>query len=111
MGSPSGGTTSSAAPPDLASLFSGISPQGSAISAVTGLPAPPALTPPAAPQFGDLPTYQQPAADPLMASLGLTSQTADMTATMQEAKLDTASLLARYGARMAVTGVNISPLR
>lgn len=60
--------------------------------------------PPATPDPG-LPVYQKPNVDPLMNAMMQSAENAEIAALRDRAKMDTASLLARYGTRMAFAGI------
>jgi hypothetical protein len=50
------------------------------------------------------PTYQAPPEDPTVTALKAKAQADDMTALQNTAGIDTASLMARYGTRLAMAG-------
>ncbi len=50
------------------------------------------------------PQYQQPPPDPTITALNAKAQTDDVAALQQTASIDTASLMARYGTRLAMAG-------
>lgn len=52
----------------------------------------------------DAPKYQQPATDPAFAALQKSSQQQDIDAIEAKAQGDTSSILARYGASLALAG-------
>lgn len=52
-----------------------------------------------------LPVYEKPNIDPMMKNLMSSAENAEIAALRDRAKLDTASLLARYGTRMAFSGI------
>lgn len=54
----------------------------------------------------DAPQYKQPALDPAYATLMQQSQQQDIAAIKTGVQMDTASLLARYGTRLAIAGMN-----
>lgn len=54
----------------------------------------------------DAPKYQQPPTDPTITALAAKAQTDDITAMQTTAGIDTASIMARYGTRLAQAGAN-----
>lgn len=50
------------------------------------------------------PTYQQPPIDPTVAALSTKAQSDDIAALQQTAQIDTSSIMARFGTRMAISG-------
>ena len=58
----------------------------------------------------DAPQYQAPPPDPTVTALNAKAQSDDIAATQQTAQLDTASLMARYGTRLAMAGASNIPL-
>lgn len=52
----------------------------------------------------DAPTYQAPPPDPMVTALDAQAQTADQVAAQNQAQQDTASIMARYGTRLAMAG-------
>lgn len=56
------------------------------------------------------PKYQAPPTDPTVAALSSTAQADDIAATQRTAQIDTSSLMARYGTRLAMGGAVSSPL-
>lgn len=54
--------------------------------------------------MGDAPTYQPPPTDPTVAALNAQAATADQTALQNQAQMDTASIMSRYGTRLAIAG-------
>lgn len=54
--------------------------------------------------MGDAPQYQPPPIDPMVASLDAQAATADQTAMQNQAQMDTASIMSRYGTRLAMAG-------
>lgn len=57
----------------------------------------------------DAPKYQQPPTDPAITALGQKAQADDLTALQNTASIDTASLMARYGTRLAMAGAASQP--
>lgn len=58
----------------------------------------------------DAPQYQAPPPDPTVTALNAKAQADDLTATQNTASIDTASLMARYGTRLAMAGTSNLPL-
>jgi hypothetical protein len=60
----------------------------------------------------DAPQYQQPPIDPSIAAVSAKAQADDVTALQQTSQIDTASIMARYGTRLAMAGAmpQASPL-
>lgn len=58
------------------------------------------------------PKYEAPPPDPNIAALNAKTQADDIAAAQTNAQIDTASLMARYGTRLAMAGANqtASPL-
>lgn len=54
--------------------------------------------------MGNAPQYQQPPTDPTVAALDASAASADQTALQNQAQMDTSSIMARYGTRLAMTG-------
>lgn len=52
--------------------------------------------------MGDAPKYQQPPTDPTITALAAKAQADDITAMQTTAGIDTASIMARYGTRLAM---------
>lgn len=52
----------------------------------------------------DAPKYQAPPVDPAITTLNAKAQADDVTALQQTASIDTASIMARYGTRLAMAG-------
>lgn len=57
-----------------------------------------------------VPTYQAPPPDPTVTALNAKAQADDIAAMQTTAQIDTASLMARYGTRLAMAGGTTSPL-
>lgn len=55
------------------------------------------------------PTYQQPPTDPAITALGQKAQADDLSAMQTTSQIDTASLMARYGTRLAMAGAAGQP--
>lgn len=56
------------------------------------------------------PQYQAPPPDPTVTALNAKAQADDIAATQTTAQIDTASLMARYGTRLAMAGNSNVPL-
>lgn len=52
----------------------------------------------------DAPQYQAPPPDPTVTALNAQAQAADTAALQNTASIDTASIMARYGTRLAMAG-------
>jgi len=52
----------------------------------------------------EAPKYQPPPPDPMLTALNAKAQADQATALQNTAQIDTASLMARYGARLAMAG-------
>lgn len=57
----------------------------------------------------DAPKYTQPPEDPAVTALKAKAQADDLSATQTTAGIDTASLMARYGTRLAMAGTASQP--
>lgn len=55
------------------------------------------------------PQYQAPPPDPAVTALAAKAQADDLSATQQSASIDTASLMARFGTRLAMAGAAGQP--
>jgi hypothetical protein len=58
----------------------------------------------------EAPKYNQPPTDPAIATLDAKAKSDDLRAMQETASIDTASLMARYGTRLAMAGQSGSPL-
>jgi len=58
----------------------------------------------------DAPQYNAPPPDPTVTALADKAQSDEVKATQQTAQIDTASLMARYGTRLAMAGASNAPL-
>ena len=56
------------------------------------------------------PTYTPPPPDPTVTALSQKAQQDDLAALQDKSSIDTASLMARYGTRLAMAGNTTSPL-
>ena len=55
------------------------------------------------------PKYEAPPTDPAITALGAKAQADDLSALQNTASIDTASLMARYGTRLAMAGGSSQP--
>jgi len=58
----------------------------------------------------DAPKYTAPPPDPTVTALNQKAQQDDIAALQDKSSIDTASLMARYGTRLAMAGNTASPL-